>query len=247
MLELVAIPGLIWVLAATFTAGLVYGFSGFGAALVYMPVATAVVAPPLAIGAFAVSALASLVTLVPRAWKEADRSNTLLMVGAAILGAPIGIWVLRTADTEVIRWVLSAIIVTTLLFLMAGWRYRAEPTKPVRATIGAAAGVMMGSVGLNGPLVILFQLGGQDNITRSRANTLIFLTLSSLSLVPLMALQGVIGWEAVLLGLVLLLPYAFGTLVGRTLFDPNRETLYRRVAYAVVAGAVLIGLPVWNH
>ncbi|WP_299674400.1 sulfite exporter TauE/SafE family protein [uncultured Roseobacter sp.] len=247
MLEFAATPGLIWVLAATFAAGLVYGFSGFGAALVYMPVATAVIAPPLAIGAFAVSALASLVTLVPRAWKQADRPNTLLMVGAAILGAPLGIWVLRTADTVLIRWVLSAIITVTLLLLMAGWRYRAEPTKPVRAGIGAAAGVMMGSVGLNGPLVILFQLGGRDNITRSRANTLIFLTLSSLSLVPLMALQGVIGWQAVWLGLVMLLPYAAGTLVGRTLFDPDRETLYRRVAYAVVAGAVLIGLPIWNH
>ncbi|MCV3271193.1 sulfite exporter TauE/SafE family protein [Roseobacter sinensis] len=247
MLDLLATPGLIWVVVATFTAGLVYGFSGFGAALVYMPVATAVIAPPLAIGAFAVSALASLVTLVPRAWGQADRPNVLMMVGAAILGAPLGIWILATVDTVLIRWGLSAIITITLALLIAGWRYRASPTKPVRATIGAAAGVMMGSVGLNGPLVILFQLGGQDSIARSRANTLIFLTLSSLSLVPLMAWQGLIGWEAVWLGLLLLLPYGLGTLLGRTLFDPDRERLYRRVAYAVVAAAVLIGLPVWNH
>ncbi|WP_227267794.1 sulfite exporter TauE/SafE family protein [Roseobacter weihaiensis] len=246
MLEALATPGLIWVVAATFVAGLVYGFSGFGAALVYMPVATAVVAPPLAIGAFAVSALASLVTLVPRAWHQADRPNTLLMVAAAILAAPLGIWILRTTDVTVIRWTLSAITMMTLLLLMAGWRYRAVPTKPVRAGIGAAAGVMMGSVGLNGPLVILFQLGGPDDIGRSRANTLIFLTLSSLSLVPLMMLQGVIGWEAFWLGLLLLAPYGLGTLMGRRLFDPDKEKVYRRVAYAVVAGAVLIGLPLWN-
>ncbi|GFE52352.1 membrane protein [Roseobacter cerasinus] len=247
MLDLLATPGLVWVLAATFAAGLVYGFSGFGAALVYMPVATAFVAPPLAIGAFAVSALASLVTLVPRAWGQADRPNTLLMIGAAILCAPIGIWVLRTSDTDLIRWVLSGIISVTLILLIAGWRYHAAPSKRVRATIGAAAGVMMGSVGLNGPLVILFQLSGQDSIARSRANTLLFLTLTSLSLVPLMALQGLIGWEAVVLGLVMLVPYAMGTLLGRTLFDPDRERLYRHVAYAVVASAVLIGLPLWSH
>lgn len=246
MLDLIALPGFGWVLAATFTAGLVYGFAGFGAALVYMPVATAVIAPPLAIGAFAVSALASLVTLVPQAWREADRPNTVLMLGAAVLSAPLGIWLLRTVDTTLLRWTLSVIITATLLALILGWRYQTRPTRPVRACIGAAAGVMMGSVGLNGPLVILFQLGGQDDIARSRANTLVFLTLSSLSLLPLMALQKVIGWEALILGLMLLLPYAGGTLIGRALFDPARTALYRRVAYGVVAGAVILGLPIWN-
>ncbi|WP_299967297.1 sulfite exporter TauE/SafE family protein [uncultured Roseobacter sp.] len=246
MLDVIALPGLVWVLAATFAAGLVYGFTGFGAALIYMPVATAFVAPPLAMGAFGLSALASFVTLVPQAWQQADRPNTLLMIGAAILCAPLGIWILRTTDVTVIRWVLSGITAGTLVMLMAGWRYHTVPTKSLRAGIGAAAGVMMGSVGLNGPLVILFQLGGQDSIARSRANTVLFLTITSLSLLPLMMLQGIIGMEAFWLGLLLLLPYAGGTLLGRALFDPEREALYRRSAYMVVAAAVVIGLPVWS-
>lgn len=246
MPDLFAQPGLVWLVTATFAAGLVYGFSGFGSALVYMPVATAVVAPELAIGAFAVTSLVSLVTLVVPAWPQADRPNTLLMVAAAIMTAPLGIYILRTTDVTIIRWVLSAIAVTTLFLLVTGWRYHAQPTRPMRAGVGAAAGVMMGSVGLNGPLVILFQLGGQDSIERGRANILIFLTLSSLSLVPLMMWQGVIGTEALWLGLLLIVPYGVGTLMGRGLFDPGRETVYRRVAYGVVALAVVIGLPVWS-
>lgn len=246
MPDILAQPGLLWLLLATFAAGLVYGFSGFGAALVYMPVATAVVAPELAIGAFAVSALVSLVTLVPRAWPQADRSATLLMTGAAIVTAPLGIWILRTTDVTIIRWTVSLIAAATLILLMTGWRYQTVPTRPVRASVGAAAGVMMGSVGLNGPLVILFQLSGQDSIERGRANTLIFLTLSSLALWPLMVWQGVIGWEALFLGLIMIAPYGLGTLVGRSLFDPSQETVYRRVAYAVIAAAVFFGLPLWT-
>ncbi len=246
MLDVLATPGLIWVVVATFTAGLVYGFSGFGAALIYMPVATAVLAPPMAIGAFAVSALISLFTLIPRAWQEADRPNALLMIGAAVLCAPVGILILKTTDTTALRWALSGIITATLILLMSGWRYNVYPSRTVRAGIGGAAGVMMGSVGLAGPLVILFQLGGQDSVARSRANTMIFLTFSSLSLIPLMAMQNVLGWKEVMLGLMLIGPYGLGTIVGRRIFDPEREILYRQVAYGVVAVAVLSGLPVWD-
>ncbi|MEM9578314.1 MAG: sulfite exporter TauE/SafE family protein [Pseudomonadota bacterium] len=246
MLELIATPGLIWVVLVTFTAGVIYGFAGFGSALIYMPVAAAVLEPALAIGAFSVSALASIFTLVPRAWEQADQPNVVVMTGAAVIFAPLGIWVLVNSDTTMLRWVLCGITAATLLLLMSGWRYRVQPTKYLRATIGAAAGVMMGSVGLNGPLVILFQLSGQDSVTRSRANTLIFLTFSSLSLLPLMALQGVIGWPAVGLGLLLLVPYGLGTLAGRRFFDPDREKLYRQVAYLIIAASAIMGLPLWT-
>lgn len=246
MHELLATPGLVWVVVATFSAGMVYGFSGFGAGLIFMPVATAVLSPSMAIGAFAVSALASFFTLVPKAWKEADRANTLWMIAAAVLCTPIGIWILRSADTTILRWALCAIIAATLLLLMSGWRYHLQPSKSLRVGIGGAAGIMMGSVGLPGPLVILFQLGGQDSISRSRANTLVFLTFSSISLVPLMALQGILHWSAVVLGLFLILPYGLGTMVGRRIFDPNKELVYRRVAYGVAATAVVAGLPLWD-
>jgi len=238
--------GFALVVGVTFVAGLVYGFAGFGAALIYMPVATSVLHPPVAIGAFAVCALASFVTLVPRAWVQSDKRGSMIMLAAAIVGTPIGLWILSNTDTTLLRWVLSGIVVGTLAVLMTAWRYQMQPSGGLRAGIGGLAGVMMGSVGLNGPLVILFQLGGQDTIVRSRANTLVFLTCSSLSLVPLMALQGLIGWDAILLGAVLLVPYGAGTVFGRRLFDPARETLYRRVAYAIVALAAVLGLPLWQ-
>ena len=63
-----ALPGLWALLGAVFVAGTVYGFAGFGAALVFLPVGVAIVSPELAIAAFSLSAMVSLVTVVPRAW-----------------------------------------------------------------------------------------------------------------------------------------------------------------------------------
>jgi preprotein translocase SecF subunit len=75
-------PGLPFVCLVSLIAGLVYGFAGFGSALIFMPLATLFIAPATAVAAFAMSALASLVTVVPGAWKVADRPAVLTMIGA---------------------------------------------------------------------------------------------------------------------------------------------------------------------
>jgi len=106
-------------LAACVAAGLVYGFAGFGAALVAVPALAALYSPADAVGIFALSALASLVTVVPRAWREADRPAVAqLLVGAAVT-LPIGLYVLRTAPTEVLRWAISLVVLGTVAALAA--------------------------------------------------------------------------------------------------------------------------------
>ncbi|WP_108261533.1 hypothetical protein [Mangrovicoccus ximenensis] len=100
-----------------------------------------------------------------------------------------------------------------------------------------------GATGLTGPVVILFHLGGQGSAAANRANTLVFLTLLSLLLLPQLALQGLLSGPAIGLGLLQLLPYAAGSRLGQALFDPARETLYRRSAYVLIAAAVILGLP----
>jgi uncharacterized membrane protein YfcA len=79
-------PGLIWVLVTVFVAGVVYGFAGFGSALIFMPVGVAVMTAAGAVAAFSLSALVSLVTVVPRAWRQADQRATLTSFGLLHVG-----------------------------------------------------------------------------------------------------------------------------------------------------------------
>ena len=48
------------------------------------------------------------------------------------------------------------------------------------------------------------------------------------------------------LRLLLIVPYALGGLIGQAVFDPARERIYRGVSYGVIAGAALIGLPLFD-
>ena len=237
---------LIWLSAASLTAGVVYGFAGFGAALVFMPLAVIVVDPLVAVVALSVSALSSLVTLVPQAWRQADRRAAVTMLAAAFAFIPLGQIVLTRTDITPLRWAVCILALLTLVILLSGFRYQQRPGVPAWLLVGSGVGFMGGSTGLNGPLLILFQLGGPEELTRLRATTIIVLTCSGLAYLPFLALNGALTSENVFLGSVQLLPYGLGTLIGQRLFQPGMDVIYRRVAYVIIGVSALLGLPVWT-
>lgn len=238
--------GLLVLLITVFVAGIVYGFAGFGAALIFLPVAARVVPLEVAIASFNVSALASLFTVVPKAWGQVDRRAVVWQIACACVSASLGILVLRTVDVTILKWVMVMMIAGTLVALIAGWRLKADPTMTARGIVGLFAGFFGGAVGLLGPVVVIFQLAGKDGAARSRATTLVFLTVTSVLLLPLMALQGLITWAVVPLGLIMLVPYGVGTWVGHLLFRPEFESVYRGAAYGLIAVAVVLGLPIFD-
>jgi len=239
-------PGLIWVCGAALLAGVVYGFSGFGAALIFMPLATLFLPPAVAVAAFSFSALASLMTVVPGAWKAADRSGVLLMVGACILLTPLGVAALRLAPQTTIQTAIAVVTLLTLALLLVGWRVPVGAGWRARAAVGGLAGLTGGSTGLNGPPVILFNLGADQPVSVTRGNLACFLTFSSLSFLPQLWLQGMLPQGALWIGAILLVPYAVGTFLGAQFFDPGYSVFYRRLAYVLIGAAGVAALPIWG-
>ncbi len=241
-----ATPGLIWVMAISVLAALVYGFAGFGSALIFMPLATIFLPPPLAIAAFSLSALASLFTVFPSAWKDADRKQTLMMVGMSLIFMPVGIYLLRIAPEVTIRMAVCVVTLITLAALLAGWKVPLRGGRKLQLGVGALAGITGGSTGLNGPPIILFNLGTDQPVAVTRGNLACFLTLNSLFMMPMMWVQGLVDARAFWLGVILLGPYALGGLIGVRLFRPEAASLYKAAAYILIGAAGVMGLPVWG-
>lgn len=240
-----SVPGVEWVAFAALVAGVVYGFAGFGAALIFFPMAMAFMPPAIVVPAFQISALISLFTVLPRAVRYTDVRTSTLLVVSSLIAAPLGVYLLLTVPEPILRWVVSIIVIVTLSSVLMGWRYHSAPGNLTTASIGAAAGVMGGATGLNGPIVILFRLSGGDSAQTTRANMVVFLTMNSTLIIPIMVLQGVMTVQTFWVGMVLLLPYGAGTLIGQALFKPSQEGIYQKVAYTLIVLAALIGLPIW--
>lgn len=238
--------GLIPVLFFELLAGICFGFTGFGAALIFVPLATIYLPPPVVIGILGMTTVASLFTVLAPAWREADRPRVLWMLIPAFACLTPGVWLLGRIDATPLRWIISTVILISLTALIAGWRRRVEPKPVALVALGAGSGLVGGLTGLTGPLVILFNLAGREDVRRTRANTLSFLTLLGLLTLPQLAFQGLLTAQVLWLGLIAMPVYGLGTLTGRWLFDPRHERLFRTLGYLVIAGAVIVGLPVWG-
>jgi len=65
-------------------------------------------------------------------------------------------------------------------------------------------------------------------------------------MLPMMAWMGMLSPASILLGGVLLVPYGVASWIGQMLFDPDRQGLYRAIAYAIIGAAILLGLPIYS-
>jgi hypothetical protein len=79
-----------------------------------------------------------------------------------------------------------------------------------------------------------------------RANTILFLAAIDVLITGNLMLRGLVDLTGLLLALTLVLPYALGTYTGQALFHPDLERVFRGLAYAVIAGAILTGLPIFG-
>lgn len=241
-----ATPGLIWLAAAYGVAGVVRGFTGFGTALIVMPLAAALLPMADAIVVLMVTGIGSWPVILPRAWRMAHRREVGVMALAAVLCAPIGIALLAWLDVLTLRWLVSLAAAFTLVALVTGWRYRGRITRGGLLGVGAASGVLGGLTGLTGPPVILFYLAGQGKAAQVRANVILFLCCLDIGIVANLLLRGMVGMQAIWLGLILALPYMVTIALGQWLFRPALESAYRWVAYAVIFLAILSGLPIFG-
>lgn len=240
-----ATPGLIWLFLTIGVAGIVRGFTGFGTALIFVPVAGIFLPPTSVLAVIALTGIVSTLALLPRAWRQADRGDVGVIALAALATVPIGLSLMLRLDAEFVRWIVAVIASVTLAALITGWRYSGKVTRVTMVGIGGAAGVIGGLTGLTGPVVILFYLTGQSMAQTVRANTILFLAVLDVVVVANLLVRGAIDIRLVAIAGLLSLPYLVTSLIGQSLFQPGLERLYRGVAYAVIALAVVSGLPVW--
>src|SRR5260370_10798995 len=96
--------------AIAFVSGTARGFSSFGSALIFMPLASSMAAPRLVAALLLIIDFVAAAPLIPNAWRHADRRATAVMVSSALIGVPIGTYFLSRLEPVTTRWIISAFL-----------------------------------------------------------------------------------------------------------------------------------------
>ena len=239
----VSLNAAIAICAIAFVSGTARGFSGFGSALIFMPLASSIAAPRLVAALLLIIDFIAAAPLIPNAWKQADRKATAIMVLGALVGVPIGTYFLSRLEPVTTRWIISAFVFALLLLLLSGWRYRGKDHTAISVGIGGLSGFCSGLAQTGGPPIVGYWLGRPIASVTARANIVLFFGASDFFSVVSYALTGLITMDAIKFSLVIGPVYALGVWFGASLFGRASETLFRAICYALIAAAVLIGLP----
>jgi uncharacterized membrane protein YfcA len=242
----IADPRFAAAVAISALSGLVRGFSGFGSAMIYMPLMAAVYEPRIAaVTLLLVDFVASspfTVRELPRCtWRE-----VLPIFIAAVIAIPFGTWALELVEPLVLRWFIALLVMTLLAVVVSGWRYHGQPRLPVTIAVGLFSGFGGGAVQIAGPAVVIYWLGTKNDAVTVRANLMVYFLLIGAALCISYLLQGLFTTETVALSILLEIPFVAALAAGVYVFRGASDLLYRRIAYLIIAIAALVSLPLFD-
>jgi len=229
--------------AIAFVAGTARGFSGFGSALIFMPLASSMAEPRLIAALLLIIDFIAAAPLLPNAWQKADRKATAIMAFGALLGVPIGTYFLSRLEPVTTRWIISSFVLALLLLLLSGWRYRGKEHAAISIGIGGLSGFCSGLAQTGGPPIVGYWLGRPIASDIARANILLFFGASDFFSLISYAVTGLITSDSIKLSLIVGPVYAIGVWFGASLFGKASERIFRAICYALIAIAVIAGLP----
>ncbi len=228
------------VLAVVFVATLIRSTFGFGEALIAVPLLALCIPISLAAPLAVLLSITIAVLVVAQDWKKIHVRSTGWLVGATLLGIPLGLWLLTSVNERVVKALLAVLILVFAGYCLLGKRTPELRHDSRRWLLGCGfvAGVLGGAYGMNGPPLVIYGVMRRWTAQHFRA------TLQGYFLPA--SLIGMTGYWAAglwvpavthyyLLSLPVVLPTVF---LGRAINRRLRSDVFLRYVYA---GLLCIG------
>ncbi len=230
-------------LIAIFTvslAGFIRGFSGFGSAMIIIPVLSLVFGTHAAATVAIVTETLASAGLIPGAIRKAEWRSVAPMAMAGIIMVPVGAYALAQVEPILISRVVSIIVMIVAVLMLAGWQFASKPMLSKILGAGAISGALTGIGGMGGPPVVLYFLSrNTDQVDVGRANCIAHLSLVQVIALGIYVYGGLMTGESLRLSLWLTLPFCLGVFLGSYGFKGVDSTFYRNV---VLSFLLIVGL-----
>ncbi|WBB80006.1 sulfite exporter TauE/SafE family protein [Micromonospora sp. WMMD882] len=214
--------------------------SGFGYAMVTVPLLTAATDPVTAVVVTALTDIGLTLTATARDRAHVRWRTAGVLTGAALLGLPVGLLVLATFPERLLSAVIAVVVTGCVALVWSGIRIRAGALG--LGAVGALVGVLTTATGTNGPpLVAAFHSLGYDPRTFRATLAAIFSGVGLVALAGFAAI-GRIDAQALRLSLVALPAVPLGWWLGNLVFDRLSPTVFRRIVLLGLLGSAGVAL-----
>lgn len=217
--------------------------SGFGYALLTVPLLAAAIDPRSAVVVAALTSIGLTLTAAVRERAYARWRVAATLTATALLGVPVGLLVLMYAPQRLLSALIAVVVLGCVVLVASGARMRTG--RLGLGAIGVLVGVLTAATGTNGPpLVAAFHSLGYDPRTFRATVAATFAGTGLIGLAGFL-LTGQVDAHVTRIALAALPAVPLGWWLGNRLFHRIDPRLFRRIVLVGLlgsAGTALIGL-----
>lgn len=241
----VPIPLLLPISLLVFVAFLVRGFTGFGAALLVVPIlALCLPVKSLVVPLLTVLSLVNSLWLAWRARERIDWVESAWLFAGSVPGVAVGLLLFQQAPESALRRIVGGCVLVIGAWIAARGDVAVKRRLPRAAApaFGGASGVVGALFGAGGPPLVLYLAGRGLPREAFRATLLLQFAASDLARSAALATGGWFTPALLLSGLALYPAALLGSWCGERLFQRVSEAAFRRAVggLLVAVGAVLL-------
>ena len=221
-----------------FVGSLVRSTLGFGEALIAMPLLAFVIPTPMAAPLVAVISSFNAILILCREWRQISFRETGPLTIAALMGIPVGIWLLTAGSEASIKLLLAVVVITFSAWSLCSRgavRIISARWAPV---FGVVAGILGGAYNTAGPPLVIFGTLRQWPAERFRANLQSYFLLGGTTVLTIHISRGSVNSDVLRLTALCVPLTIVAALIGHRLTKSVSTTQFIRVVHVCL---LLIG------
>jgi len=230
-------------------SGFLRGFIGFGSGLLMVPILSYFYSPVFAMVFNIVIEIPATIYLTFVGAKKCNFKEISPMMFAMMLTIPFGTVFLVSVDEQVIKILMSVLLIFFVILIASGWRLKTTVTKYILILGGIISGLMQGATGMGGPPYVTVLLSKNDSDEVARANILVITSGLVISAIISLYFFGLFTKNILLTGAITAPFFVFSTYLGSRFFNVSGNKYYRNfslLALGIVGVATLIGVFIEN-
>ena len=222
-------------LLITLAAAIVQGMTGFGFALLAMPLLSLFLPLDQAVPMVVMLSLVTNVFVLCETFRLIDLKKIWILIVSGIVGIPLGVYLLKVMNPDILKTAVGCTILVTAVAMVRGFKVQITNETASFALVGLLSGVLNGSISLSGPPVVLFLSNQGTEKNRFRGNLALCALITNIITVVTMLIGGIIQASTVIFTLEMLPALIFGVLAGMKAAGKVDEVLFRKVTLYLIS------------
>jgi uncharacterized membrane protein YfcA len=230
----IPLPALLLAALLTFGAAYIRGLTGFGMAIILVPLLGLIIAPAEAVVVGIIVQLLIGPVGLGKIIADAERRSALTIAAWAVLATPLGLWLLGLTSPDLARLLIAVIAIGAFALVLLPPNRGHKPGGLATGLTGIASGILTGFAAMPGPPVVPFYMRQKLPPATTRASMmLVFFATAIAGTLSAFAL-GVATVRLLWLSLLLFPAVLAGNWLGAMAFGKVSEPLWRSLVAAIL-------------